>query len=117
VYFEQSKPLNQHNRGGHGQNNGFEDLRMDCRPHASDLTLAYRDSNGKSVLGSDRRAWHRFWTDGLTGNNPDLVKSIDHQMPDDSAQYRIVPGYGMADLEWKLPNSPTTRFNIASMQT
>src|SRR6266403_3006836 len=23
--------------------------------------------------------------------------------------------YGMADLEWKVPNSPTTRFNIASM--
>ena len=24
-------------------------------------------------------------------------------------------GYGMADLEWSVPNSPTTRFNIASM--
>jgi CubicO group peptidase (beta-lactamase class C family) len=24
-------------------------------------------------------------------------------------------GYGMADLEWSIPNSPTTRFNIASM--
>jgi len=24
-------------------------------------------------------------------------------------------GYGMADLEWNVPNSPTTRFNIASM--
>jgi len=24
-------------------------------------------------------------------------------------------GYGMADLEWRVPNSPTTRFNIASM--
>ena len=23
--------------------------------------------------------------------------------------------YGMADLEWSVPNSPTTRFNIASM--
>jgi CubicO group peptidase (beta-lactamase class C family) len=23
--------------------------------------------------------------------------------------------YGMADLEWNVPNSPTTRFNIASM--
>jgi CubicO group peptidase (beta-lactamase class C family) len=23
--------------------------------------------------------------------------------------------YGMADLEWSIPNSPTTRFNIASM--
>jgi CubicO group peptidase (beta-lactamase class C family) len=22
-------------------------------------------------------------------------------------------GYGMADLEWSIPNSPTTRFNIA----
>jgi hypothetical protein len=31
VYFEQSKPVNQPNRGGHGQNNGFEGLRMDCR--------------------------------------------------------------------------------------
>jgi hypothetical protein len=31
VYFEQGKPVNQPNRGGHGQNNGFEDLRMDCR--------------------------------------------------------------------------------------
>src|SRR6187402_1052956 len=24
-------------------------------------------------------------------------------------------GYGMADLEWSVPNSPTTRFNIASV--
>ncbi|HEY9504303.1 MAG TPA: serine hydrolase domain-containing protein, partial [Pyrinomonadaceae bacterium] len=24
-------------------------------------------------------------------------------------------GYGMANLEWNVPNSPTTRFNIASM--
>ena len=24
-------------------------------------------------------------------------------------------GYGMANLEWSIPNSPTTRFNIASM--
>ena len=23
--------------------------------------------------------------------------------------------YGMADLEWNVPNSPTTKFNIASM--
>jgi CubicO group peptidase (beta-lactamase class C family) len=23
--------------------------------------------------------------------------------------------YGMADLEWNIPNSPTTRINIASM--
>ena len=35
VYFEQSKPVNQPNRGGHGQNNGFEDLRMDCRQFGS----------------------------------------------------------------------------------
>ena len=30
VYFEQSNPVNQPNRGRHGQNNGFEDWRMDC---------------------------------------------------------------------------------------
>jgi hypothetical protein len=53
VYFEQSKPLNQPNRGGHGQNNGFEDLRMDCRQ-----TLLYGIMEGLRVTRPERRNSH-----------------------------------------------------------
>jgi hypothetical protein len=53
VYFEPSKPVNRPNRGGHGQNNGFKDLRMDRRH-----PFPYQIMEGLPVIGPQRDPGH-----------------------------------------------------------